>query len=60
MKSIKTMGNFQLNANNSTLLVFIDETGCEDLKDPRNPSFGRAGCAIKAAHYGDHPKAGGV
>lgn len=34
-----------------TLLVFIDETGIEDYSDPRNPTFGRGGCAVAAAGY---------
>ena len=33
------------------LLVFIDETGIEDYSDPRNPTFGRGGCAVLAADY---------
>jgi Protein of unknown function (DUF3800)/SEC-C motif len=40
-----------LEVSENTLLIFIDETGCEDLKDPNNPSFGRAGCAILGRHY---------
>lgn len=35
----------------TTLLVFVDETGNEDLSDPRNPTFGRGGCAIMAERY---------
>jgi hypothetical protein len=27
-----------------SLLTFIDETGNEDLSDPKNPTFGRGGC----------------
>ncbi len=33
------------------LLVFIDETGIEDYSDPKNPTFGRGGCAVLAADY---------
>ena len=29
----------------TTLIVFIDETGNEDYSDPKNPTFGRGGCA---------------
>jgi len=34
-----------------TLLVFIDETGNEDYSDPKNPTFGRGGCAVLGAQY---------
>jgi hypothetical protein len=34
-----------------TLLVFIDETGNEDYSDPKNPTFGRGGCAVMGAEY---------
>ena len=34
-----------------TLLVFIDETGNEPYGDPKNPTFGRGGCAILSADY---------
>jgi hypothetical protein len=34
-----------------TLLVFIDETGNEDYSDPKNPTFGRGGCAILGENY---------
>ncbi len=33
------------------LLVFIDETGIEDYSDPKNPTFGRGGCAVIAGDY---------
>ena len=33
------------------LLVFVDETGIEDLSDPKNPTFGRGGCAVLAEEY---------
>jgi hypothetical protein len=36
------------------LLTFIDETGVEDLSDPKNPTFGRGGCAVLAADYKKH------
>ena len=29
-----------------TLVVFVDETGNEDYSDPKNPTFGRGGCAV--------------
>lgn len=35
----------------NVLLVFIDETGIEDLSDPNNPTFGIAGCAILGRDY---------
>ena len=34
-----------------TLLVFIDETGIEDFSDPKNPTFGRGGCAVPGIRY---------
>lgn len=34
-----------------TLLVFIDETGNEDYSDPKNPTFGRGGCAALGVNY---------
>lgn len=34
-----------------TLLVFIDETGNEDYSDPKNPTFGRGGCAVMGRDY---------
>ena len=35
----------------STLLVFIDETGIENFRDPNNPTFGRGGCAVLGCDY---------
>lgn len=35
----------------TTLLVFIDETGNEDFSDPKNPTFGRGGCAVMGRDY---------
>ncbi len=35
----------------TTLLVFIDETGNEDYSDPKNPTFGRGGCAVIGRDY---------
>lgn len=35
----------------TTILVFIDETGNEDYSDPRNPTFGRGGCAVMGRDY---------
>jgi hypothetical protein len=34
-----------------SLLVFIDETGIEDFSDPKNPTFGRGGCAVLYPDY---------
>lgn len=34
-----------------TLAVFIDETGIEDYSDPKNPTFGRGGCAVLGNDY---------
>ena len=34
-----------------TLLLFIDETGNEDYSDPKNPTFGRGGCAVMGRDY---------
>ncbi len=39
-----------------TLLVFVDETGIEDYSDPKNPTFGRGGCAVLGKGYGDKIK----
>lgn len=35
----------------STVLVFVDETGIEDLSDPKAPFFGLAGCIVGASIY---------
>lgn len=35
----------------TSLLVFIDDTGDESLKDPNVPFFGFGGCVIPASHY---------
>lgn len=40
-----------LRSTPNTLLVFIDETGAEDYGDPRNPTFGRGGCAALGSEY---------
>ncbi len=34
-----------------SLLIFIDETGNEDLSDPKNPTFGRGGCGSLMSEY---------
>jgi len=34
-----------------SLLIFIDETGNEDLSDPKNPTFGRGGCGSLVTEY---------
>jgi hypothetical protein len=39
---------------NRTLIVGLDETGCEDYKDNRNPVFGLGGCAVLAMDYYRH------
>jgi hypothetical protein len=39
-----------------SLLVFIDETGNEDYSDPKNPTFGRGGCAVLGVDYSRAPK----
>ncbi len=33
------------------LIVFVDETGIEDYSDPKNPTFGRGGCAVLGGEY---------
>jgi hypothetical protein len=33
------------------LLVFVDETGADDLKDPHHPVFGLGGCVVLARQY---------
>jgi hypothetical protein len=40
-----------LAATPGTLIVFIDETGNEDYSDPKNPTFGRGGCAVLGSNY---------
>jgi hypothetical protein len=40
-----------LEISDRTLIVGLDETGCEDFKDPRNPVFGLGGCAILVKDY---------
>jgi Protein of unknown function (DUF3800) len=35
----------------NSLLIFIDETGNEDLSDPNNPTFGRGGCGALFTEY---------
>jgi hypothetical protein len=34
-----------------SLLIFVDETGNEDLSDPNNPTFGRGGCGALMPEY---------
>ena len=34
-----------------SLLIYIDETGNEDLSDPKNPTFGRGGCGALISEY---------
>lgn len=41
----------QLSINSDDFLVFIDETGHEDLNDPRYPIFGLCGCAIRGRDF---------
>ncbi len=33
------------------LLIWIDETGNEDLSDKNYPLFGLGGCVVEARHY---------
>ncbi|HWL85178.1 MAG TPA: DUF3800 domain-containing protein [Polyangiaceae bacterium] len=33
------------------MLLFIDETGTDDLSDPKYPVFGLGGCAVRADDY---------
>src|SRR5271166_4406733 len=40
-----------LNLPLNSLLIFIDETGNEDLSDPKNPTFGRGGCGALFTEY---------
>jgi hypothetical protein len=40
-----------LNLPLNSLLIFIDETGNEDLSDPNNPTFGRGGCGALFTEY---------
>jgi hypothetical protein len=35
----------------NSLLIFVDETGNEDLSDPKNPTFGRGGCGALFTEY---------
>lgn len=35
----------------NSVLIFIDETGNEDLSDPNNPTFGRGGCGSLMPEY---------
>ena len=39
------------NLKDSTLIVFLDETGDENLKDPAYPIFGLGGCIVPARLY---------
>ncbi|MFN3224738.1 MAG: DUF3800 domain-containing protein [Hyphomicrobiales bacterium] len=45
------MTEVSLNLTPRTLVVFVDETGNEDYSDPRNPTFGRGGCAVLGSDY---------
>jgi len=45
------MTNDTLTLRPNMLLVFVDETGNEDYSDPKNPTFGRGGCAVLGADY---------
>jgi len=45
------MPDEELKPKPRSLLVFIDETGNEDYSDPKNPTFGRGGCAVLGADY---------
>jgi hypothetical protein len=35
----------------TSLLIFVDETGNEDLSDPKNPTFGRGGSGVLLSEY---------
>lgn len=48
-KTIQTLDIGQLEEN--TLLVFLDETGDEELKDNNHPIFGYGGCAVMLEDY---------
>ena len=45
------MPSDSLKLTSDTLAVFIDETGIEDYSDPKNPTFGRGGCAVLGPQY---------
>jgi len=45
------MASDTLTLTPDTIVVFIDETGIEDYSDPRNPTFGRGGCAVLGVDY---------
>ena len=34
-----------------SLLIFVDETGNDDLSGPNNPTFGRGGCGVLLSEY---------
>ena len=40
-----------INVSPNSALVFLDETGDEQLKDPKYPIFGLGGCCILAKNY---------
>lgn len=41
----------EINVSPNSVLVFLDETGDEQLKDPKYPIFGLGGCCILAKNY---------
>ena len=41
----------ELNLPARSMLVFVDETGNEDLSDPKNQTFGRGGCGCLYTSY---------
>ncbi|KOO16960.1 hypothetical protein AKJ18_02465 [Vibrio xuii] len=43
--------NGTMNIDDLTLIVALDETGCEDYKDTKYPVFGLGGCAVLARDY---------
>lgn len=45
------MADEQLELPARSLIIFIDETGNEDLSDPNNPTFGRGGCGCLYLDY---------
>ena len=48
---IKCEDGSVLNVSPNSALIFLDETGDEQLKDPKYPIFGLGGCCIIAKNY---------
>jgi hypothetical protein len=51
MLDIPYMPDEELKLPARSLLIFIDETGNENLDDPKNPTFGRGGCGCLYPEY---------